>query len=374
MNKLLLLYLVLGTAIIGMAQESPVLDNGQPESSEPQEVFPEIRITSFDSIPNEPKVEARFSYVKDTISYEEWIAIELRGNSSLRYPKKSYDLEIRVDSTSETSKDLQLGSMRSDDDWILNSVYNEPLKLRSYFSNQLWSEMVASRDTAGTRNGQAGIKADFVEVYLNDAYQGIYLLSEQVDRKLLKVKKMQGDTVRGLIYKAGSYADGTNFRKAETFSNALPIWSGFEMDYPYENFESHWEELYKFVDLVVNGNEKSFAATVNKELDLDNAIDYFIFINLLRATDNMGKNYFLARRDVESPFYLIPWDLDGVLGTIQDGKRISTTNDILTNGLFDRLFAENPWNYRERLKERWKALRAHELELDKMLERLRSIH
>ena len=53
----------------------------------------------------------------------------------------------------------------------------------------------------------------------------------------------------------------------------------------------------------------------------------------------------------------MPWDLDGVLGIIQDGKRIATTNDILTNMLFDRLASTNAADYKALLKQRWLELR-----------------
>jgi spore coat protein H len=336
--------------------------------------IPVIKISSFDSIRDEPKSAARLTYSKDSVYFDEWIGIEWRGNSALKYPKKSYDLEIWKDTVSRESRDLRFVDLREDDDWILNSLYNEPIKLRSYFSNKLWLEMAASRDTLRERTGKAGIDAVYVEVFLNDRYEGVYLLSEQVDRKLLDVKKLQGDTVRGLIYKAGSYAQGTTFKGIKTFNNAFPHWAGFEMDYPYENYDAHWEYLYEFVDLVVNSDDKKFASEIVEHLDLDNAIDYFIFINLLRATDNMGKNYFLACKDAGAPFYFVPWDLDGVLGSIQDGKRIPTTNDILSNGLFDRLLAENPANYRNKLTERWKALRSHNLETEKLMNDIRVIY
>ncbi len=55
--------------------------------------------------------------------------------------------------------------------------------------------------------------------------------------------------------------------------------------------------------------------------------------------------------------FFVPWDLDGAFGIIQDGKQITTTNDILSNGLFDRLIKLNPGGYRAKLKTRWQDLR-----------------
>ena len=207
-------------------------------------------------------------------------------------------------------------------------------------------------------NGAEGIRLRYAEVFLDDHYQGLYLLSEQVDRKLLKLKKIKDGKIRGELFKAGSYEPGSRFADAPPFNNALPFWSGFDIKYPYEDYTAHYDNLHAFVTLVSKTGDQEFNSTIADRLDMDNAIDYFLFVNLLRATDNLGKNYFLARRDEGEPYFFVPWDLDGVLGIIQDGKRIATTNDILSNGLFDRLWENDPSGYRRQVKDRWKQLRA----------------
>jgi spore coat protein CotH len=365
MTKYLLFFLLLSGMVRAQESEYEV---------DPTATLPVIKIYAKDSIKDEPKTAARFIYSKDSIVFEEVIGIEWRGNSALKYPKKSYDLEIWKDTVSKESKDLRLGDLREDDDWILNSLYNEPIKLRSYFSNKLWLEISRSRKTDSTFQGQAGIDAEYVEVFLNDSYQGLYLLSEQVDRKLLDLKKYRNDTVRGELFKGGSNGVGSSFQESKSFNNDFPTWAGFEMEYPYEDYVAHWGNLYAFVDFVVNADETKFAENIDKKLDLANAIDFCIFVNVLRATDNMGKNYFLARTDQNTPYFFVPWDLDGVLGSIQDGKRIPTTNDIISNGLFDRLLAEDPANYRDQLKKRWHELRTNELETQKLKSDIQAIY
>ncbi|WP_366841162.1 CotH kinase family protein [Lacinutrix sp.] len=51
-----------------------------------------------------------------------------------RLSKKSFDLEFWADLVSKEKKDIKFKGMRSDDDWILDAMYNEPLRLRSYYS------------------------------------------------------------------------------------------------------------------------------------------------------------------------------------------------------------------------------------------------
>jgi len=336
--------------------------------------LPIIKIATPDTIVDEPKKIARMSYVDSTSNFTTTIGIELRGNSALKYPKKSYDLEIRKDSLSEVSADLKFGQLRKDDDWILNSLYNEPLKLRTYFSTKLWLEVHKPSYLSQKPKAKSSNDLVFAEVFLNETYEGVYLLSEPVDRKQLQLKKMKHDTVHGELFKANRYADASSFEKAPTFNNAFPTWGGFQMKYPYENYQSHWEGIYQFVALVSTEEDEDFIAQIEQYLDLDNAIDYFLFVNLLRATDNLGKNYFLARQNHDTPYFFVPWDLDGVLGCIQDGKSIATTNDLLSNGLFNRLLASNPSNYRGRLSKRWEELRATIYSNDRLIENLKEAY
>lgn len=331
--------------------------------------LPIIKITS-DSIVNEPKSIARMSYADSISNFNTTIGIELRGNSALKYPKKSYDLEIRIDSLSEASADLQFGTLRNDDDWLLNSLYNEPLKLRTYFSTKLWLDVHAPSYLDESPKAKSSNDMVFAEVFLNEAYEGIYMLSEPVDRKQLQLRKMQNDTVHGELLKADSYMDATTFKNAPTFNNAFPTWGGFQMKYPFENYNAHWEGIYQLVALASNEDDKDFVDRIEQHLDLDNAIDYFLFVNLLRATDNLGKNFFLARYTQDTPYFFVPWDLDGVLGCIQDAKPIATTDDILSNALFDRLLASNPANYRVRLKARWEQLRTNLYSDEMLIDRL----
>ncbi len=322
------------------------------------------------------KKPAHFSVSNLGASIESDAGVELRGNSALKYPKKSYDIEIWEDPTSKKSKEITIAPLREDDDWQFNSIYNEPLKLRSYFSNKLWLDIHPPSYALEEPKAKSGSDVLPVEVFFNNRYKGVYLMNEQVDRKQLQLKKYKEETkeVKGELLKASSYQKNTSFNEAPEFNNAFPNWGGFGMKYPFENYEAHYEGLHGFIDFVVNASEENFKKDISKKLDMNNAIDYFLFINLLRGTDNIGKNYFIARYDAKSPYYFIPWDLDGVLGIIQDGKRIETTDDILSNHLFDRLLETNAGNYKALLKERWNSLRNASFSNASLLQRLDTIY
>lgn len=338
--------------------------------------LPISKISTDIPIENEPKSIAQFQYGSISKAFDSPIGIELRGNSALKYPKKSYDMELRINDSTKKTAEASFQGLRKDDDWQFNSLYNEPLKLRSYFSNKLWLEVYQPAYISEEEKAKSGIDVLLSEVFLNNHYKGIYIINEQVDRKQLRLKKYKDSLklARGLLYKASAYQDGTAFKSAPKFNNAFPSWSGFVMKYPYENYEAHYDNLHDFVNFVATADDSRFTAEIETKLDIENAIDYFLFINLLRATDNISKNYFLARYDEKTPFFFVPWDLDGVLGIIQDGKRISTTNDILSNNLFNRLQETNAASFNQRLSDRWKALRQGPYSTDALLAEINSMY
>ena len=336
--------------------------------------LPIIHITNKVFIKDNSKVFTYFTYYDGSKLIENETGIEHRGNISLGFPKKSYDLEFWTDSLSKKPKDLKFKGLRNDDDWILDGLYNEPLRLRSYFSLKLWLSFHKPHYELQEPKAKSTIDLKFVELFKNSEYRGLYTLSESVDSKLLKLKKNENNLINGELFKASSYEGAPAFRKAPPYNNVFPHWGGYEMKYPKVDYRFHWEDLAKFTDLVVNGSDEQFSLRIGKELQIDNAIDYYLFVNLLRATDNLGKNFYMARYDKEGPYFFVPWDLDGVMGIIQDGKRIASTNDILSNGLFDRLLKVNPDNYRDRVKSRWKALRKDKFSNNSLFSRIDKIY
>ena len=317
--------------------------------------YPVVQISyEADTLKKHPRVPARFSYYDSDTTFTQPITMRLRGNISLQFPKKNFDIEFQEHVDSTDTEDVLLKNLREDDDYVLDGMYNESLRLRAKTALALWQEQ---RPWAYSRKGKSGPEGFYVDLFVNGTYRGIYYLGEQVDRKLMKLKKKEGDTVRGELFKAGYYADGTKFMAAPDFKNALPTWAGFEMEYPYEDYVAFYDNLHAFMTFVTSSSKSDFAQNVEQWLDVENAIDYFLFVNAIRATDNLGKNFYFGRYDNDEPYLFIPWDVDGSFGVIQAGKRIPTTDDILDNGLFKRLWDENPNNYRQKVAQRWFELR-----------------
>lgn len=317
------------------------------------------------------RLPGNFTYFRKDELIESAMGVRQRGNLSLSFPKKSYDLKFKQDTDSKKTRDVRFKGLRSDDDWVLDGLYNEPLKLRSTVATKLWLDFHIPYYRDKEPKAVNGFDVAYVELFRNNEYLGLYALSEQVDRKQLKLKKNEVNTIKGELFKANSYEGGPAFEKAGAYNNLFPHYVGFEMQFPVIEYKSYWNNLSSLLDLVVNQPDDVFVKAIDKNIDIPNTIDYFILVNLIRATDNLGKNYYLAKYDAGEPYFFVPWDLDGSFGVIMEGKRINTTTDILSNNLHKRLIALNPDNFKDKLKTRWRTLRETELSDEKIFKRFK---
>lgn len=276
--------------------------------------------------------------------------IRLRGANSRTYPKKSYRLEFISEWDDNLTQDVSLLGMRSDDDWNLNAMYNEPLKFQTAAAYEVWHH-IHSENSHLTRPAYNGINTEFVFVYLNGNFEGIYLLTERVDRKQLQLNEETGE-----LYKTFDHTDATLYRQANMYNNNSIIWDGIEWKHPEDII--NWENLYDYIHFVTTSSTQTFLSQYPYYIDVDNFLDYFIFLNLLGLIDNEGKNIYIAREDEHSPYFLVPWDLDGSFGFSWDGTFTVSTKNILSNGLFKRLMNDcYADGFGEKLKIRWENLR-----------------
>lgn len=317
--------------------------------------LPLIGITTQGPIVDEPQVAGHFTYSDSTGELvHAALGIEYRGGSSQAWPKKSYRIEFRSDTAWEEETDMQLPGMRSDDDWNLLALYNEPLRLRNVVCNRLWRMIHAPYYQFLEPDAVNGVRMMHAELFVNGAYRGIYAVSERIDRKQLELKTYNG-SIRGELYKGTSWGAST-FSEAPPYDNGELYWSGFEYEYP--TVVTDWANLHDFVQFVLDTPEEQFLESCTSRFELDNAVDYFIFLNLLRAEDNTGKNIYIARYDAGTPYFYVPHDLDGTFGIAWDGSVANTTDDLLENGFYERLIHDcRPGGFMDRLRQRWNELR-----------------
>ncbi len=317
--------------------------------------LPLVSITTGNKIEDDERVLAHFTlFVDGQKSVSQKIGIEYRGGWTQTLDKKSFRIEFWKDDNGDKTKNVKLLGMRKDDDWNLQALTNEPLRIRRKTGHQLWKQMHSIYYNDVEPEAVNGIKMEYVEVFLNNEFRGIYALGERIDRKQMKLVKYE-DGIKGELYKGVDWDDPVLFKGLKDYDNSSDYWGGFEYKYPDK---IDWKNLYNLVDFVVNTPNEKFYDDYKSNFEYDNIIDYFIFINIIRALDNIGKNIYFVRYKSEEPYFFAPWDLDGILGTNWRGNIDNTTNGLLSNGLYDRLWHDcSDTGFRRSLEERWTYLR-----------------
>ena len=135
----------------------------------------------------------------------------------------------------------------------------------------------------------------------------------------------------------------------------------------YPRNELNWDPLAELRKTVVLKSEEEFSASIESMIFLENVADHYIFINLLLAYDNVGKNNFYARYSSDSRFFIVPWDLDYTWGRkwemLDSGPR-----GMAGNYLHWRLLENQELDFQELVSERWNNYRKSVFQLDSLIE------
>lgn len=324
-------------------------------------------------------------------------AFKYRGTSSSNYPKRSYAIKLRDENGN--SVDRKLLGYRSDNNWILDAMYIDLACMRNRVATDLWNAFECKPYYADReKKVRTGTRGKFVEVILNGEWWGLYCMTEKMDRKQLKLKKFVPaaqsatgeDEVHGVLYKAKQWSyevfmghesndDNDNkqviypHKKVSDYKNILgqETWCEYEFKYPdYEDEAVEWRPLHDAANMVATSFILNIDS-VKSRFDYPMLRDYYLFIDLLLATDNHGKNLFWYAYDIQGPegdkLSLAPWDLDGTFGQDWDGLT-TNTKDVMLDfdtyikerehgqfAIFDLIKSRPEW--KQDLKDRYAELR-----------------
>lgn len=325
-----------------------------------------------------------------------------RGATASGKAKKAYAVKL-YDAAGE-STDVSFFGLRSDNNWILDAMAIDRARMRNRVSTDLWLDFSAKTYLAGLKKKSVnGTRGRFVEVLLNGQYAGIYCMTEKVDRKQLQLKKIklaeteaESDTVRGVLYKStqwsysvmmGHNPDNKSYPKTSvsTASSSSEEWDSWEAKYPDLSDASsiEWEPLREALNVVAKGSKTTFTNRVETYFDMPVWKDYYLFIELMLATDNHGKNLYMSNFD-QTQYKMMtvtPWDLDGTWGIRWDGGTGLTSNaaqDFTTflwnyeHGELTLYYLLNEYDYKDwkaGLAERYAELRANYFHPDSLYKR-----
>ena len=246
--------------------------------------------------------------------------IKWRGGTTNGEGKNKRNYTLKFVNEKGKKQKRQFFGLRTNNYWILNAGQVDLSRCRNLICHELWQDMARKPyyiDKAP--NAITNSRGTFVEVILNNEYRGLYSMCENVDQEQMQLKKYdeENEVFHGQLWKTDSW-DGTGMTDLKNYDNNQETYRGFETKYPdFDDVNpTDYSTLYNAIDFVVNSSDLLFEEKVEDYFDVPILIDYYLFVNVLVARDNCGKNMFWGcyDREMDKKLTIGVWDLDCTIG------------------------------------------------------------
>ena len=255
----------------------------------------------------------------------EW---HVRGFSSMSALKKS--LKLNLKEKNGNNNNLALLGFESDDDYILNPMWFDDIKVREKLAMDLWNQMADEKGSSlKMTNGE------YCELITNGSYEGLRVLQNKIERSYLKLD------AEDTLLKGKNVNPGT----------VKPPEEVYEVIYSEQSQEVTFRTIGDF-----------FYMTDFTNVNLDSWVDMQLLMHLGNMVDNEAyKNtyYVIEREGNKESLSFIPWDTDMSFGVYwNDGFKLmpESVESITYRIEYDQLKAQYP-QLDEMLAKRWKELR-----------------
>lgn len=298
--------------------------------------------------------------------YNGKIEVELRGESSQMFPKKSLKVETR--DAAGNNFNVALLGMPPENDWVLYAPYTDKTFLRNAMTYKLGNDM-----------GRYAPRTRFVEVVINGDYVGIYVLMERikVDKNRVDIAKLNPDEVSG-----DDMTGGYLLRVDKIDANDYPQWSSIPSPQlsgaatiNFQYFDPKGKELVQaqqtyikdFIFKVgssLTSTEFKGANGYRKYIDVPAAIDFMIANEIGKNVDGyIFSTYLYKDKDSKGGKLVMGplWDFNLCYGNVDYWSNSQYApgwmwNDAQRMFWFRRMMAD-PW-FAGEMKCRWTELRS----------------
>lgn len=247
-------------------------------------------------------------------------SVKWQGSSSLAYAKKNYT--VKFDNAFEAATGW--GAQKK---YCLKANYIDHSHSRNIVNAKLWGQIVKSRasvpaELADLVNGGA-VDGFPVLLMLNDKFMGLYTFNIPKDAWMMGM----GDGTSQCILCAGNACPTNYFRASATLEGEKDL----EIEYITNEDDTAWAKtsVNNLINACINSNGSDLDTTIASMLDLQSAIDYYIFCVLIEGEDMVGKNYILATYN-GTKWYFSAYDMDCTHGLYWDGTKWLQADNVPT--------------------------------------------
>lgn len=298
--------------------------------------------------------------------YNGKIAIELRGESSLTFPKKSFKVETKDNLGNNLN--FPLMGFPEENDWIFYGPYSDKSLIRNAVTFELYQSL----------EGYAS-KIQFFELVLNNSYEGIYLLMEKIkrDKNRVDIATLNPQDTIG-----EELTGGYIVRLDKIEPNGSP---GF-FSYPTPNFQNYGPNYFQFYDpkdeelnsiqktyiqsyfqeaesALTNSNFFNPVTGYQKYIDIKSFIDYHIMNELTKNVDGYRFSTYFYKDKSDVIKAGPPWDFNLAYGNVDYWDEAYKTDGWIypyPDRLWWTVRMLQDYSYLSQLHCRWKTLRLNE--------------
>ena len=297
--------------------------------------LPKIHFYRWRSIPFKHKETTFMSYVSNDPNidhiYLQKIRAKARGGASEDYTKHNFTIELE--------NKHQLAGLENEDDWILGASFIDKSFTRHKLSFDLFKLFNDEHEVPD---------CEFVEVYINFKYHGLYILMERMDSKRLELNKR--DSAACIFKEPPVFVDpkikvnSNPYKGNDFYHQKFP-------DLPINNKSQEIKELREFINYA---HDSLFDNDITLFFDLDDIIDWHILLLITHNSDAVVKGFYLYKKESGRPFKLALWDYNNSFGRDNDNERhFPGIINWEKNMLLNRLVNSNTQGYKDRLKNRF---------------------
>lgn len=329
------------------------------------------------SIPqNKEETVMEFRYVSKTLNFEGYCETKAQGNSSMSYPKKNQTTKLFKDLACNEKNKINFKGWGKQNKYCMKANWIDLTHSRNIVSALLWGDVVRSRagyenlpELMRTSPNYGAIDGFPVRAFANGVYQGRYTINIPKDKWMAN---MDDENPNHCILCGENYVSGC-FRAPALIDGS--DWSDEIHDVVPDNIMTRWNQVINFV---MTATDEDFVAGLDAYIDVDSAIDYYLFGLAVCNLDGFGKNQLYLTYD-GIKWYASVYDMDSTFGLYYDARGFvsaeydrTSYEDYVSGGatgegnlLYNRL-AEL---FVDRINARWEELRHGALSANNIINR-----
>lgn len=214
------------------------------------------------------------------------ISIELRGSTSQSFPKTPYGFSTLDENGA--SKNVSLLGMPEENDWVLLNPYTDKTFMRDLMSYDL-----------GRALGWYASRAQFLELFVDGDYKGVYVLLEKIKRDDERVDIAKLDNT---MNSGDALTGGYIYKIDKTTGNSGGVWYSSNYGVSLQNHVPSWDEIttaqQNYLQYYINSFENSLvsSAYANPQTGYRKYANIFSFADLfiLNEVSNNVDGYRLS--------------------------------------------------------------------------------